>query len=154
MKRGILLVLIGLLLVSTLVGCNTYRRHVVTTPDTNVTQSDGTRAATRGGFRYRTDGQVVDGRTHRRTHGHYAHRGHYGAHSYRHDGRVTDTDGIIGDGTHADRPADGRHATRRAVERMGDGVRDGVRNAGERVADGSRWIDGTTGAYRSDLVAR
>ena len=141
MKRGIVLVLIGLLLVASLVGCNAYRRNVVTTPETHVTAP----GVTRGNFRYRGDGQVVDGRTHRRTHRTHGH------HNYRHDGRITDTDGIIGDGSHADRPPDGRHTTGRAADRL----EDGARNTTGRVG-GVRRMDGVTGpsVNRNDLVAR
>ena len=149
MKRGILLVLIGLLLVGTLVGCGTYRRNVVTTPDNAVTHGT-TDGVTRGSFRYRNDGQVVDGRTHRRAH--RGTHGYHGTHNFRYDGRVTDTDGIIGDGTHADRPPTGHRAVRRGANHVGDGVR----NATWGVENGPRRMDGviTPGGYRNDAVTR
>jgi len=133
MKRGILLVLIGLLLVASMAGCNAYRRSVVTAPENTVETRSSRGEGTRD-FHYRRDGQVVDGT-----------RRHV-QHNYRHDGRVTDTDGLIGNGTHAD----GHHTTRRATERVGDGVNTTFPRTG-----GNRPMDGVgPGAYRSDLVAR
>jgi len=137
MKRGILLVLIGLLLLTSMTACGGYRRSVVTTPETTV-GTDGARG-TRN-FHYRADGQLTDGsRTHGTVH-----------HGYRHDGLVTDTDGIIGNGMHAD----GHRTTRRAA--VGT---EGTRTAADihrapRVDGRDDGMYPQHSAYRSDLVAR
>ena len=141
MKKGILLVLIGLLLVTSMVGCNAYRRSVVTAPERTTVETHGSRGAGTRNFHHRNDGRVVDG-TRRHSY-----------HNYRHDGRVTDTDGIIGNDVHAD----GHRAVRRGLDRIEDGTRrtvDGARSVLPGV-DGNRRMDGTQpSAYRNDLVAR
>lgn len=113
MKRTILFALIAVMFLAMFTGCRAYRRTAVTTPNHAVTNTDG---RTTRGFHYRNDGHVTGGthRDGRATHGHHGrmHSSPAGR-SYRQDGRITDTDGIIGNGTGADRPAivDGANGT-------------------------------------------
>jgi len=109
MKRTILFALIAVMFLAMFTGCRAYRRNHTfhTAPGHTITNHDG-RTTTNRGFHYRTDGSVSNG--HRATDGRVATRdnrldGHMNGHGFRHDGRVTDHDGIIGNGTHADRPA-------------------------------------------------
>ena len=128
MKKTILFALIAIMFLALFTGCRAYRRTTpYTAPGYEVTNNGGT---TTRGFHYREDGYPSGGRVtrgHQRdggmTRGH--HPGHDGLHNYRHDGRVTDTDGIIGNGTFADRPAtDGTNNTvRRGVDDMGGTLR-------------------------------
>ena len=119
MKRIIWFALAALMFLALFTGCNTGRTVVGT---------DGVHRGARDGYHYRHDGYVTDGRHHHRTDGHRHHR--TDGHRYRHDGRVTDTDGIIGNGTNT-RP-NGRVNHGRAID--GIAGADGARNAGS-----TRW---------------
>ena len=102
MKRIIWLALTALMFLALFAGCNTGRTVVGT---------DGVhRDGVRGGYHYRHDGYANSGGIsrdryhHHQTDGHRHHNRRTDGHHYRHDGRVTDTDGIIGNGIDADRP--------------------------------------------------
>jgi len=122
MKKTILFALIAILFVAMFTGCRaSYRRVPVTTPGYEITNTDG---RTTRGFHYRNDGYAArDGvtRGHYRdgsvTHGN--HPGRYHSRNQWGDGLITDSDGRIGNGTFADRPAD-RHGT--TTRRTPDGV--------------------------------
>jgi len=121
MKRTILFVLAAILFVALFTGCRAYRRTDAVTPGYHATERHN---GTARSFHYRNDGYVA---------GHNATRDSsltrapytYGHHNYRHDGMVTDTDGVIGNGIHAD----GYNAARRAA----DGVGRATDNLGEIV---------------------
>jgi len=129
MKKTILFALIALLFLAMFTGCRAYRRTAYTEPGHAVTNTDG---RTTQGFQYRNDGYSTGDRVtrgHQRdsnmTQGQHSRHGSY--HNYRHDGLVTDTDGIIGNGTFADRPFAGTNTT----THRGAGGMDGVtRGAG------------------------
>jgi len=116
MKRTILFALIALMFLAMFTGCRAYRRTAVTAPGHVVTNTDG---ATTRGFHYRNDGHVAGGyhRDGRATHGYQGRvHGQHAGRSFRQDGLVTDTDGIIGNGTGSDRPVlDGMNGTSRGL---------------------------------------
>ena len=122
MKKTILFALIALMFLALVTGCRAYRRTTPTTPGYEITNTDG--RTTTQGFHYRHDGYV--GRSYPQA-GSATHSYH-GRH-HRHDGLVTDRDGIIGNGTHADRPADDYNPIRRPT--------DGVGITGEGVTRGT-----------------
>lgn len=104
MKKAISFVLVALMFVSFLTGCNAYRRTVVTESEREVVD------ATRGtrGFHHRRDGLITDSsnlnRTARHHEKHKHHHDRVAREHFRYDGDVTDRDGVIGNGVHADRP--------------------------------------------------
>ncbi|MCL2368922.1 MAG: hypothetical protein FWC72_07985 [Oscillospiraceae bacterium] len=112
MKKMISFVLVALMLLTFLVGCHAYRRA-----DYGVRHHDGN--MTTRGHVYRHDGVTPDRnvRDTNRSPSIYNYDRTDRYHHYRNDGMVTDRDGLIGNGSFADRPAP-------AVR---DGVRDGVR---------------------------
>ncbi|MCL2587800.1 MAG: hypothetical protein FWD84_00140 [Oscillospiraceae bacterium] len=118
MKKALLFALIAILLVTMFTGCRAYRRTTVTTPGYEVTTNTDGRT-TRGVDGLVTgDGVTRNYHTGTSTRVTPSHHGHTNLHTdARHDGRVTDTDGIIGNGTFADRPAaHGTHSARRPVD--------------------------------------
>ena len=143
MKKTILFALIAILFLAMFTGCRGYyRRTPSIAPGYEVTNTDG---RTTRGFHYRQDGYATrDGmsRGHYRggsvTHGN--HPGRHDARTHWGDGLVTDTDGRIGNGTFADRPADGYGTARRAADSAGiarnfDGRSTGATNAGRISGD-------------------
>ncbi|MCL2563503.1 MAG: hypothetical protein FWE08_05650 [Oscillospiraceae bacterium] len=103
MKRTILFALLAVMFLAMVTGCRAYRRNTVTAPTHEITNTHG---RTNRSFHHRNDGHVGThtNRSHLARDGHHA-RTH--VRNHRHDGLVTDTDGIIGNGTHADRPSVG-----------------------------------------------
>jgi len=121
MKKTILFALIAILFLAMFTGCRAYRRTAYTAPGGyEVTNTDG---RTTQGFQYRNDGYPSGGNVNRGAH----HSRHDGYRHYRHDGLVTDTDGIIGNGTFADRPATNGH---NSTIRPGVGGMDGAARGG------------------------
>ena len=115
MRKALLIALIAILFVALFTGCRAYRRTTVTTPGYEVTTNTDGRT-TRGV--YPNNGTMPGtGVTVHPSHTVHNNTRQNTTSHYRHDGRVTDTDGIIGNGTFADRPAaDGYSTPRRAVD--------------------------------------
>jgi len=134
MKKTILFALIAIMFLALFTGCRAYRRDNYASPGYEVTNTDG---RTTRGFHYRHDGYVGRDRVtrgHRRDGG--VTRGHHdGRQHHRHDGMVTDTDGIIGNGTYADRPADGYNGARRATDGGIRSIPGGLRSTTNRGMD-------------------
>ncbi|MCL2828395.1 MAG: hypothetical protein FWD99_06615 [Oscillospiraceae bacterium] len=110
MKKGVSFALIGLMLLSMITGCHGYRRVEHVTPRPPATENRVARAPHT--HRHDTTTRHHDG-VNRNLDGIARH--------YRGDGRVTDTDGLIGNGINADRPMYGNRPGRTVADNV-DGV--------------------------------